>query len=455
MDAQSNAVTRRQHMVSSDNSVDLAERRRLGREYLARRNQQMMDRQRQEKEKSRTVTEGSVATALEKHVSNSSFDHLVNDDGSLKSEEKPLPPLVEAAGHIAHMQTPKNEKAARYANPFGDEYEMPDTVLADRSSTANPPVPPKIALEAKPSVAVSEIVRDEPEIGTLTFEEQLARALSLSLGDTEATTRNRKLQQQQQEEDSSLAAAIAASLKEREGADFEQPEETPAQSPNGLATVMQLRDDGISQTSDDLYSLSPQATGVRPVAMTRLGTPHSPDRPSSRPVQGAESQGQGSKHSNISFIDLPSPPSAASSSVSSAAEKRILDQLIDVESNTAESQTSQARAPTQRLPSDDLFSVEFPEDDAALSTHETSRPESHDFPTDSEDDFASLPDVASSRPQSGAQSEASLIEVEDVDSDNMSDDDDGIRTPCSWTDVGSQVGESDRSESEAGDAVRI
>ncbi|KAG9756908.1 hypothetical protein KCU73_g4678, partial [Aureobasidium melanogenum] len=77
------SITRRNRTSLTPRSPDEAEeRRRLGREYLAKRNQEMLDLK--EKQKMRR----STSELLDQTPPSPTFDQLVNVDGSLKTDDK-------------------------------------------------------------------------------------------------------------------------------------------------------------------------------------------------------------------------------------------------------------------------------------------------------------------------------------------------------------------------------
>ncbi|KAL1305446.1 hypothetical protein AAFC00_002327 [Neodothiora populina] len=261
------------------NEADEAERRRLGREYLARRNQEMLDAK--EKAKMRHST-ASIATpppvesgiaeenpwndavdkfaiadqpSTSKSFNLMSFDSLVDQNGSLKPDndpqddmektlELPSPPKDEprSAGKmkLAVLEEPSSsiptsafESGSRWANPFGDEFELEDTGYATPKPQA-PAVPPKIALEdpdisvpdvqitkankeSQPSVRQIPIDDDgkvEASPADMSYDEQLARAVSLSLAEEER--KRQSIYAETENEDFDLAAAISASLADKQ-----------------------------------------------------------------------------------------------------------------------------------------------------------------------------------------------------------------------------------------------
>ncbi|GAB7342336.1 hypothetical protein MBLNU457_g0561t2 [Dothideomycetes sp. NU457] len=410
-DSQGDAVTRRLEMRSSQTDTDLAERRRLGREYLAKRNQEMLRRQSEKRSipidgpepdgtlnEKTPVDESAIPT-------NTTFDHLVNEDGTL-TEKRPAATSQKAF-----------EAGSRYGNPFGDEFEMSETLQMEK-----PPVPPKIALEEKSSVATREVTPQaeevEEDLSSLSFEEQLARALSLSMGLQGGNVHEQDHASHQDDPD--LAAAIYESLRETDARAARQSSTQPV--------IEAMKKSIEPETDDELYYLSPQHTQAKTAASQSRYDP----------VREAATQVSTSPSQSISTVF-----GTASTQPQMPVLEPMFGQmnLIDFEESN------------QQRPEDSVSSTT--DADTTTSLEPRSDAESSGFNSDSDnDEFASLAPSVISGPQSIAQSEGSLIEVEDVDIDSMSDDD-GIRTPGSWTDVASQVGDSERSESESEDAVRI
>lgn len=429
-DSQGDAVTRRLTMGSNQESIDLAERRRLGREYLARRNQQLLD---QEKRRQSTKSTDEPAVETEKKsmieqevTSPGSFDQLLNEDGTLKA--------MQSEKAVQEVEPEKNIipsaflKGASFGNPFGDEYELHESSLPDRSTTPKPPVQPKIAFDEKPRATADVIAVPEED---LSFDEQLARALSLSLAESEA--KSRALREVREQNDPDMAAAIAASLKDTPQP--RRPRQIPITSPSDTEPLIELTPGAtvvkaaeVSQhdesTDDELYTLSPGLRQVQPASIPG---------PLSLPQADTEPIGRTTFGSTLSQpLQKPRP-----------SEQTPISPLTpSSEDSHSKLHTEDARTPISVVPSP------FAQSDT----------ESYGFATDSDaDDFASLADDRpASRSGSVAQSEGSLIELEDVeDIESVTSHDDGIRTPSSWTDVDSAVGESERSGSEAGDAVRV
>ncbi|PNS20992.1 hypothetical protein CAC42_3329 [Sphaceloma murrayae] len=459
-DAEDTAA-RRLTRQSSTNPIDAEERRRLGREYLARRNQELLDiKNKRNPDKGEATQETGVVNATdtvanrEKSGSVGSFDHLVTDDGSLRIDEKRLLPASDVQSELPAYQaleTPAKvpvaisalQAGSAFANPFADEFAMSDTMDFGRSSTPKPPVPPKIALgDETPAASASPPMTNvedpseqapEDEEQDFSYEEQLARALSISLAENEASTQRtirRTLTEQE-----AFERAIEESLKD---AQKSTPVPEPALSPKG--PLVDFSSDVTAPTSsnnpfrqhrpdedEDLYYLTPSTTGVRP----NDGSSSIPQVRSTAqyPNMAEFLEAFQSAPSQTREYDFPDVPTGSLTAGSPSVETpRHEDLALPAEAIQPTSPTTATLSPS--LPPQD-----------ALSTG---------YHTESEtDDFASLPD-------STAQSEGSLVEVEDVDIDSMSDEeDDGIHTPRSWSEIGSDVGDSERSESETGDLVHL
>lgn len=396
------SITRRNRTSLTPQSPDEAEeRRRLGREYLAKRNQEMLDLK--EKQKMRR----STSELLDQTPPSPTFDQLVNVDGSLKTDDKdteqegeefnekmldlPSVPTDEPKSlrsipiQEANVVETAFNTGSRYGNPFGDEFELSGT-LDSRSPTPKPPVPPKIAIEdthktRKLSVTQKEpSVRQIPVLGpddyrptNLSYEEQLVRAMSLSLAESEQAARQaRALEQEQRDKD--FAAAVAASL-----ADVERTRQKDQQKEElvNLTPDHPVLKSAADYTDEELYTVSPRITSRRPET-------------------------------------IPGPMVAPP---------------YDPVHEAAAISTAQPETPHRpHTPTTATFSSpEIERDAISLSSASSTT-----------DDFASAP-------ASVAASERSLIdfgEVESVDSGDESEPD-GVLTPGSWTDVGSDVGSED------------
>jgi hypothetical protein len=406
------SVTRRNRTSEIPQSPDEAdERKRLGREYLAKRNQEMLDLR--EKQKMRR----STSDLSENTPSSPTFDQFVNVDGSLMADRKgtleqsgefnektlelPSVPTDEPKSlGSTRVQEPALLAAAfnhgsRYANPFGDEFELSGT-LDSRSPTPKPPVPPKIAIEDVNNLRRLSVTQKEPSIrqipimddvedtsADLSFEEQLVRAMSISLAESEETARKARISEQEQR-DKDFAAAVAASLadveamrqKKQNNSHNEELINFTPDPPVSVPTTSEL-------TDDELYTVSPRALPRRVIPAT-LG----------------------------SMIMPPYDPVHEAAAITS-------------------SQPPQTPPLPLHTPTTATFSSpEFERDAISLSSASSS--------SSTGDDFASAS-------ASVAASEMSLIdfgEVESVDSGDESETD-GVLTPGSWTDVGSDVGSED------------
>lgn len=470
------------------------ERRRLGREYLAKRNTEMAElRQRK----------GIATPAVEEPPSSpTSFDAMVDTDGKLRLgdmelpavplDTKPLQEMKQLENPVSAEETPDPptgnagwgwQLGAALANPFGDEFEL------ERSITPKPPVPPKIKLENDPeSLPAPEPVRSEepqqhqqePETTheELSYEEQMAIALSLSESETtkpSATVR----QSNQDESDDDLRAAIEASLRDMDGQQAahaiahaapetprltgqsnqplvdltpDPPISTPQDLPRGDWTSLfdhsvwseeqkaadppiSVPPQAVDTDDEDLYSATPQLTRARLAvhdsnqssAQTSSAVrPYDPVHEAASAQQLQQQQQAGLEASYYSALSRSaSPPTSHTLSNASSPP-----QLVDVSDASPLDPDDRTPTPTVR-----------------------SRASSFAFDSSSSSEaFASLPAISREQtpPQqssSAPRSEMSDIEVIDVlddsDLDMLSEEGDGVATPDSWTEVGSQDGESE------------
>lgn len=445
-----------------------------------------------------------------------SFDALVDDEGKLKetdvwkakeTELPSFPSLDDVPEHIkvdmrevernlvqpllageASSSASAWELGARLANPFSDEYAL------DRSETPKPPVPPKVALEVEeepqtPTMPGSFTPRQaEPqpplsgeEQEELSYEEQLAIALSLSEAEAQKTAAVTTVEQPQlvEDDDPDLRAAIEASLKDMRTKLAPRPEPVPSQrlvdttqplvdltpsaptaplyppAPRGHWETLFDQDYSpiceplsmvppmpVAEEEDELYRVTPQLTRARLASHdsqqaytppNSVPKPHSDALCEAANVPVSEQQLQPAMEASFysAASSAPSPATTQTHTMSHEATSA----LIDVSEPANVHQAEGSRTPISRS----SFSFRTDEDDGSDS-----------------DTFASVSAPASAHPsrtQSRARSEVSNIEVvvllEDSDVDMLSEEGDGIATPDSWTEVGSRDGnESEMDEDE-------
>lgn len=419
---------------------DAEERRRKGREYLAKRNREMQMR------RSKVATKEKEEEAPQSPT----FDSFVDNDGKLKASVLglPVPPTSEpvCADVAAEMRQvernlaqpilatgePSSSAWERYTNPFGDEYALERSVTPKQ-----PPVPPKIALEPTEAIPDPEISvpgswtptearseRQQTDPTLLSYEEQLAIAMSLSEQESSTSPSGARHQGQPEHEEAEMAAAIAASLRDMhvdEATNDVRPSETlvdltpstPVVTPRRggweahLESLLPAQDQQVRSpshaSSDDLYGATPELTKARLANSSSLhsGSSHLPFDPVRDAARTSRTQ-------------------QSSSSYASAT----------VSPTSARGRERDAQTPTSHTPS----SFGFQEDDS--------------------DDFQSVGSTSTaSRAQSQVRSEVSDIEVvdllDDSDVDLLSGEDDGVLTPDSWSEVGSRDADSDLGDEEA------
>lgn len=529
------------------------ERRRKGREYLARRNQQMHELQQKRRA---VVVDGNVVPP-----SPTSFDAFVDEDGKLKDIEMvdrtvPSPPTVDPdaenekremreigrqlvqpllAGESSSSAS-AFQMGASLANPFSDEYEM------DRSETPRPPVPPKVQLERgdhadTPSMPGSYVYEarkgnhtlqdyqmqlmlleqqnkkrtllaqqeqdyvnhmrsaetrnayavdhnsqprnlqapqplSEEDHDQLSYEEQLAIALSLS--EAESATAATVRQVEPEEDDTALRAAIAASLR-----DMDDQQAAHAIAHAGPMTPQPRRLQSGDKTP---WSHGPSMQPDQPLVDL---TPPSPSMQANRPQARNDWQAVFDLQFSPSHEPLTLAPPPPASEAGTDDLYRVTPELTRARLATLDAQQDAPHSSGSSIPYDPVreaageqqpsqvpMEASFysaPVSPARSMTLERETPQlvemteappratepapasessTFGFRTDSESDtFAS---IGPSREQSRPRSEFSGVEVIDVvddsDVDMLSEEGDGIVTPDSWTEVGSRDGESEAEE---------
>lgn len=491
--------------VKGPNDPDEAEeRRRKGRDYLARRNQQMFEMQQRRKGKERVDD-------AETPMSPTSFDAMVDAEGKLRLPEQdvgesPDPPmsvpvledspiemkdttqpemtkrepmLAEESGPPAWWQV-----GSRVANPFDDENAMD----LGRSETPKPPVPPKVALSDVEEPLGERIMpgsftprpinymrraQAEAESGRsdLSYEEQEQLAIALSLSD-QTETQRRQSQTEEDYEDAELRAAIAASLRDQrpraasprpapliditESAPtvpihhptprghweslFDQ-EYSPAREP--LSAAVSAR----SVEEDELYRVTPQLTRARLASLDALPPARSWIEREALEREALENETPEQARARGVCCTMKAIPGAA--------EHEDEDLYDSAPASPARSQT------LERETQEQLVDTTIPPQQQQLQTPTTPQEAFESDSDASSDTFASLSAPPSRAQISAAPStrhEDSDADVEVLDITNADDSDvdmlsevegDGIRTPDSWTEVGSRDGESE-SEWEGG-----
>lgn len=497
----SNAGTIRRIPIKGPSDPDEAEeRRRKGREYLARRNQEMYEMQQRRKEKAKE--DGTVTPPTP-----TSFDAMVDDEGKLRlvdNEASDLPtsvPVIEnpeeemtklrhalLAGPMYNGESSSSASAwaagSRMANPFDDENAMG----MERSATPKPPVPPKIALEELPPQPVIDDeeppqtprmpgsftpmidnarmrrAQAEAESGRpdMSYEEQeqLAIALSLSEAERRVSEDAERRRSQAEDEDAELRAAILASLRDQQSTltsrqtqpapliDITESSAAPVvqQSPprghwetlfdqdyspaHEPLSATQAPRSIASEEEDELYSVTPQLTRARLASLDAL-------------AQAAQ----------VRNPIVSSPPYDPVREAAAAQQQPAMEESFYSAASPARSQTLERETPQ-------LIDTTVPSSPPTLS-HQPQTPSTHPaFSTDTEsmassDTFTSVsatsppPRDQISLAAPSTRHEDSDVEVLDISAEDDSDVDmlsevggSGVRTPDSWTEVGSRDGES-------------
>lgn len=490
----SNASTMRRIPIKGPSDPNEAEeRRRKGREYLARRNQQILDLQ--QKRKAAAKAEGAETPPTP------TFDELVDADGKLIStdhDELPSPPAVEPlpeplkeemrqvernlsqpilVGESSSAGASGWQMGVEMADPFSDEYAL------DRSITPKPPVPPKIELDPPVSVPneFSNQRAQTPQISVpgsfsptstepqpqqvpvnheeLSYEEQLAIAMSLS--EQESSTNAATVRQNRRdEEDEDMRAAIAASLK-----DMDDQQAAHAIAHAGIVTPKPL-----PSNSQPLVDLTPSTPPVTEAANWGDVFDHR-FAPSQEPLALAPTSAPSevsdelyrltpeltrARLANFDAQVAQAPPSSTGSSLpyDPVRDTQVVPQPVpdvmdasfysapDVVSPPASTSTHTLDRETPQLID---VSEDAPNDGTRTPTSRAHS--SFGFQTDSDSETFASVSPPRSRSQSRPRSEVSEIEVvdlgEDSDVDMLSEEGDGVATPDSWSEVGSRDADSD------------
>ncbi|OQN97909.1 hypothetical protein B0A48_16220 [Cryoendolithus antarcticus] len=429
------------------------ERRRLGREYLAKRNQTMFEMRERRKQEG---DEGPTTPT---------FDAMVDTEGELRPSEKELPDVPLAPLTIPTRQMggqPITEGSgmsgwqmgARLADPFSDEFEM------ERSSTPKPPVPPKIEIQREPHPLAAfqsdthnpaHLISDsqsqtffadlEPaeECGELSYEEQLAIALSLSEADSQGPSATVRQVAALTSSDADLRAAIEASLRDM---DHQQAAHAVANDASLTPRMQPL----VDLTPDPPTSI-PQDQARRMTWEELFKQPDWKDHPANvarRPVDEEDDlysitpQLTRARLADLNASHAGSNSTTSPATLEPATVQDPPEQLIDASFYSAHSRSTTPLPP-------------------AINSAAPSQTSTLGFETESASErFASLP---TTRTQSIAASEASLVqapseasEIEVLEVEEDSDDgvlSSGVLTPDSWSEVeGSEGGESEEGERE-------
>ncbi|KAK1065758.1 hypothetical protein LTR74_007639 [Friedmanniomyces endolithicus] len=475
--------TVRRIAVSGPNDPDKAEeRRRKGREYLARRNQQMMELQ--EKRKA-AKNEGTATPSTP-----TSFDAIVDEEGKLKGTESkdgtitlvdkelPSPPTIEPVPETVQEEMREVERhraqpllvgesstgligfhiGSTLANPFSDDFAL------DRSETPKPTLPAKVELHretfetpAMPgsfTAQVTEPEADDPVVNhdELSYEEQLAIALSLSEAESSAvgaTVRQRRPEDQ----DAELKAAIEASLRDMDD----------QQAAHAIAHAEPVTPQSRSMQVEPLVDLTPPSPRIASVSPEAHRDWNAVFDYQALPPQDPLALRGPSVSEDIDELYRITPELTRARLASFDAQQQsppLVTPGNDLVHDRAESQPMSLQpqlameasfysAPSSASPLPDRSSGHSAADGAQQDIPSPAAP---GFESESDtEEFASLSRSASRAP-SQARSEVSNIEVvdleEDSDVDMLSEEGNGVFTPDSWTEVGSRDGESDAGDVE-------
>lgn len=532
VNAQREGAVRRIPVQGSVSEAQKEERRLKGEEYLARRQERMRQLLEKRRDGERNEDEQD-----ETPPTPTSFDAMVDDEGHLRALNKALPsppehepatfglkqkmkeaeeilsqPLLagESSSHDARSRG--WQTGSIVANPFGDEYEL------ERSVTPRPPIPPKIALESPVTVqSGSTSIRDTDNIShnqngserpeELSYEEQLAIALSLSEVDGAAGPSATVRRQSEEQDEADLRAAIAASLEEMDeqqaahavanagsrspgrAAEYTGPMLVDLTSDSSDVIAPELR--RRTQAKDDWEAIFGQ-----PGIWANEGRGAAPDPPVSVPQDHAVTRAEEEEdlyrltpeltRARLAGLEHPLSPSPQLELLPPMPYEPVYEfacshlrghpATVDTGfdsagENNAEVQAAQAQVShpanspayppiEQALPATNRTHTPTAASMTSSFNFRSSSPSEAESENDSFASFSASPSRTVSHNPSQAPSEMSgSVEVIDViddsDVDMLSEEGDGIVTPDSWTEVGSQDGESSDGEHEGATRVRM
>lgn len=472
-------------------------RRRLGEEYLQRRNEQMAELQQRRRHAVREE-QGPIPE------SPTSFDAMVDENGQLR-EMEPRPDLnatlqLPPAHDTAHgddksvstaqdtlgsrasdgliLQSSSSSAAPLSHDPFSDENQM------DTCDTPKPPVPPKIELSEseltpldmhqsstpllegfpQPSALASRAeLLSQPN--DLSYEEQLAIALSLS--EQESSGPSATVRRHSQEvHDAQLRAAIEASLR-----DMDHQQAAHAINHNiihpEMTTSRRLIYPSLLDTPNENNTtsppLQPEPLSYAPSGLVVRGTVASPSNESrtSHSTEDLYNVTPNLTRASLATLNAQQASIALSTSLEHHDDTETPARLPAEASfysahdgtSVASSTATLEREETTHHPSEDRRAPS--PSGAHTPTTASSFVFSADSDSESSETFASvsaLPSIAVPRSEISHAAPASSrtiseASVEMIDAMDDSDDDvmsvDGIATPDSWSEIGSRDGESE------------
>lgn len=391
------------------------------------------------------------------------------DEYELERSITPKPPTVPPKIELENKFWVADKKVTAHANTDSEARTTYERGLATQN------ILPEAGSATRTDTTTPQQDESEQQEDGLSYEEQLAIALSLSESEGTANSATVRQQQHTHQHDHDLRAAIEASLRDMDGqqaahavahAEPERAErplvdvtpDPPTSIPQS-ATPMQLLDSlfdrylkpretdpptsvpaaaAVSDDEDELYSITPQLTRARLATHAATYSPSPPttaDRPYDPVYEAVQQQQQApieaSFYSAPSSVVLPSS-SSANQPFNTGQQSSTLIDITDISPPPSIQPPVQ---PTPHSPSpSSSFRTEWSASDAFASvaaSQQTSpkRPTNPDYPT-----HGSLTD-----------DEIEVIDItneDDSDVDLLSDVEraEGVRTPDSWSEVGSLDG---------------